>query len=192
MSPPSSMRLNPPQRMSAFLQDTVVQGLEKGICSSPGVTQLRSGMSHAPALEPIPTASGREGDARQKLGFFGNLGSVEVASESDRTSSCPAFPVGTVPVTRVRRTDASTTKWTNPHIGLGHGSAVVEGLLYGRPDERGIGRGGFYDADKIAGLPVGVQRAGRRAQVGGGKGGRDDEDPRSALRDMSRAGMHPE
>ena len=71
-------------------------------------------------------------------------------------------PVGTVPVTRVRRTDAATTEWTDPRVGPGHGSPVVEGLLYGRPDERGIGRGGFYDADKMAGLPVGVQVVGRR------------------------------
>ena len=67
-----------------------------------------------------------------------------------------------MPVTRVRRTDAATTEWTDPRVGPGHGSPVVEGLLYGRPDERGIGRGGFYDADKMAGLPVGVQVVGRR------------------------------
>ncbi|KAI0731186.1 amidase signature enzyme [Earliella scabrosa] len=71
-------------------------------------------------------------------------------------------PVGTVPVTRVRRTDAATTEWTDPRVGPGHGSPVVEGLLYGKADERGIGRGGFYDADKMAGLPVGVQVVGRR------------------------------
>ena len=67
-------------------------------------------------------------------------------------------------MTRVRRTDAATTEWTDPRVGPGHGSSVVEGLLYGKPDERGIGRGGFYDADKMAGVPVGVQVVGARLE----------------------------
>ncbi|RDX54272.1 amidase signature enzyme [Lentinus brumalis] len=72
-------------------------------------------------------------------------------------------PVGVLPVTRVRATsDAATTEWTDPRVGPGHGSPVLEGLLYGKPDERGVGRGGFYDAEKMAGLPVGVQVVGRR------------------------------
>ena len=61
-------------------------------------------------------------------------------------------PVGVVPVTHVRASDAATTEWTNPHVGAGHGSPVVEKLLYGKPDEHGIGRGGFYDAEKMAGI----------------------------------------
>lgn len=71
-------------------------------------------------------------------------------------------PVGVVPVTHVRQSDAATTEWTNPRVGAGHGSPVVEKLLYGTPDERGIGRGGFYDADQMAGIPVGVQVVGRK------------------------------
>nr|VWO94633.1 Indoleacetamide hydrolase (IAH) (EC (Indole-3-acetamide hydrolase) [Ganoderma boninense] len=71
-------------------------------------------------------------------------------------------PVGVVPVTHVRPSDAATTEWTNPRVGAGHGSHVVEKLLYGTPDERGIGRGGFYDADQMAGIPVGVQVVGRK------------------------------
>ncbi|KAI0741896.1 amidase signature enzyme [Daedaleopsis nitida] len=71
-------------------------------------------------------------------------------------------PVGVVPVTHVRRSDVPTTEWTDVRAGAGHGSPLVEGMLYGSADERGIGRGGFYDADKMAGLPVGVQVVGRR------------------------------
>ena len=71
-------------------------------------------------------------------------------------------PVGVVPVTRVRAAaDAATTEWTDARVGPGHGSPVLEGLLYGKPDARGVGRGGFYDADKMAGVPVGVQVVGR-------------------------------
>ena len=67
-----------------------------------------------------------------------------------------------VPVTRVRAAaDAATTEWTDARVGPGHGSPVLEGLLYGKPDARGVGRGGFYDADKMAGVPVGVQVVGR-------------------------------
>ncbi|TBU30665.1 amidase signature domain-containing protein [Dichomitus squalens] len=71
-------------------------------------------------------------------------------------------PVGVIPVTHVRPSDAATTEWTNPHIGAGHGSPVVEKLLYGKPDEHGIGRGGFYDAEKMAGIPVGIQIVGKK------------------------------
>lgn len=67
-----------------------------------------------------------------------------------------------MPVTHVRPSDVATTEWTNPRVGPGHGSHVVEKLLYGTPDERGIGRGGFYDADQMAGIPVGVQVIGRK------------------------------
>ena len=67
-----------------------------------------------------------------------------------------------MPVTHVRPSDAATTEWTNPRVGAGHGSPVVEKLLYGTPDAHGVGRGGFYDADKMAGIPVGVQVVGRK------------------------------
>ncbi|OSD03090.1 amidase signature enzyme [Trametes coccinea BRFM310] len=64
-------------------------------------------------------------------------------------------PVGTVPVTRVRTsTDFLTAEHTDPRVGPGHGSPFIEGLLY-RGD-------GFYDAEKMDGLPVGVQVVGRR------------------------------
>lgn len=65
-------------------------------------------------------------------------------------------------MTRVRPTDVATTEWTNPRVGRGHGSSVMESTLYGKPDERGIGRGGFYDAGKMTGLPVGVQVVGKK------------------------------
>ncbi|KAI9064095.1 amidase signature enzyme [Trametes sanguinea] len=68
-------------------------------------------------------------------------------------------PVGTLPVTRVRAsTDFLTAEHTDPRVGPGHGSPFIEGLLY-----RGGGGGdGFYDAEKMDGLPVGVQVVGRR------------------------------
>ncbi|KAI0367051.1 amidase signature enzyme [Pilatotrama ljubarskyi] len=69
-------------------------------------------------------------------------------------------PVGTVPVTRVRpSTDVPTAEWTDQRVGRGHGSPFVERLLYGKG---GGDRSGFYDAEKMAGLPVGVQIVGRR------------------------------
>ena len=71
-------------------------------------------------------------------------------------------PVGVVPVTHVRPSDTATIEWTNPCVGEGHGSPLLEKLLYGSPDNHGIGRGGFYDADKMAGIPVGVQVIGRK------------------------------
>ncbi|KAH9888812.1 amidase signature enzyme [Cubamyces lactineus] len=85
-------------------------------------------------------------------------------------------PVGTVPVTHVRPTeDALTAEWTDVRVGRGHGSPLVERLLYGnlnplRPSDGGkgskagatAGGSGFYNAEKMAGLPVGVQVVGRR------------------------------
>ncbi|KAI0629270.1 amidase signature enzyme [Trametes polyzona] len=76
-------------------------------------------------------------------------------------------PVGTIPITRVRPTDVATAEWKDSRVGRGHGSAFVERLLYGAPadpeDGHGGSRtGGFYDAEKMAGLPVGVQVVGRR------------------------------
>lgn len=68
-------------------------------------------------------------------------------------------PVGTLPVTRVHPTlDRLRAEWSDPRVGRGHGSPLVERLLYGTPDAPG----GFYDADKMAGIPVGVQVVGRR------------------------------
>ncbi|THH27472.1 hypothetical protein EUX98_g6717 [Antrodiella citrinella] len=65
-------------------------------------------------------------------------------------------PVGTVPVTRVDPDfDAVTTEWTDPSLGSGHGSHLLEGLLYN-------GKSPFYDAKKMAGLPVGVQVVGKK------------------------------
>ncbi|KAJ8502302.1 hypothetical protein ONZ51_g48 [Trametes cubensis] len=85
-------------------------------------------------------------------------------------------PVGLVPVTHVRPTeDALTAEWTDVRVGRGHGSPLVERLLYGspnplRPSDGGKGGkagaaaagSGFYNAEKMAGLPVGVQVVGRR------------------------------
>ncbi|KAI0763808.1 amidase signature enzyme [Trametes elegans] len=73
-------------------------------------------------------------------------------------------PVGTLPVTRVQaRADALAPEWTDARAGRGHGSALIERLLYGRGGRGGGGGGGgFYDAEKMAGLPVGVQVVGRR------------------------------
>lgn len=70
--------------------------------------------------------------------------------------------MGVVPVTHVRSSDAATTEWTSPHVGEGHGSPLVEKMLYGTPDVSGAGTGGFYNAERMAGIPVGVQVIGRR------------------------------
>ncbi|TBU43523.1 amidase signature domain-containing protein [Dichomitus squalens] len=73
------------------------------------------------------------------------------------------LPVGVVPVTRVRTTDIATAEWTNPKVGPGHGSPLLERLLYGTLDRAvGHGTGGLYNAEKMAGMPVGVQVVGRR------------------------------
>ncbi|TFK94168.1 amidase signature enzyme [Polyporus arcularius HHB13444] len=71
-------------------------------------------------------------------------------------------PVGVVPVTHVRPSDVATVEWTNPRVGSGHGSASIERLLYGFLDRNGRGKGGYYDAEKLAGVPVGVQVVGRK------------------------------
>ncbi len=70
--------------------------------------------------------------------------------------------MGVVPVTHVRPSDGATVEWTNPRVGSGHGSASIERLLYGFLDRNGRGKGGYYDAEKMAGIPVGVQVVGRK------------------------------
>lgn len=73
------------------------------------------------------------------------------------------LPVGVVPVTRVLPTDLATVEWTNPTVGPGHGSWLLERLLYGTLSRRkGHGTCGFYDASKMAGIPVGVQIVGKK------------------------------
>ncbi|KAM5532354.1 hypothetical protein V8D89_013948 [Ganoderma adspersum] len=73
------------------------------------------------------------------------------------------LPVGVVPVTRVLPTDLATAEWTDPAVGPGHGSWLLERLLYGTLSRRkGHGTCGFYDAGKMAGIPVGVQVVGRK------------------------------
>ncbi len=65
-------------------------------------------------------------------------------------------PVGSIPVTRVDPSlDGITPEWSDPKIGTGHGSPLVEGFLY-------KGKKAFYDAEKMAGLPVGVQIVGKQ------------------------------
>ena len=65
-------------------------------------------------------------------------------------------PVGTVPVTRVDPVvDELTEEWTNFNVGTGHGSCVLEDMLY-KGEKR------VYNAKKMAGLPVGVQIIGRK------------------------------
>ncbi|RPD64393.1 amidase signature enzyme [Lentinus tigrinus ALCF2SS1-7] len=66
-------------------------------------------------------------------------------------------PVGVVPVTHVRASDVATVEWTNLRVGSGHGSPSLERLLYGWR-----GKGGCYDPEKMAGIPVGVQVVGRK------------------------------
>ncbi|KAI0927448.1 hypothetical protein AcV5_007990 [Taiwanofungus camphoratus] len=64
-------------------------------------------------------------------------------------------PVGVVPVTHVDPSrDIVSTEWTDTKVGTGHGSPLLEARLYRR--------GGFYDAEKMAGVPVGVQIVGKR------------------------------
>jgi hypothetical protein len=63
-------------------------------------------------------------------------------------------PVGSIPVTRVDpKLDALTEEWTVRGEGKGQGSSQVEARLYGK--------GGIYDVEAMAGLPVGVQIAGK-------------------------------
>ena len=65
-------------------------------------------------------------------------------------------PVGTVPVTRVDpELDGITSEWSDPSVGTGHGSHLLESFLY-------KGKTPFYDAKKMAGLPVGVQVVGKK------------------------------
>ena len=65
-------------------------------------------------------------------------------------------PVGTVPVTRVDPAeDELTEEWTDLAIGDGHGSSVLEGMLY-------KGDKAVYNAEKMAGLPIGLQVVGKK------------------------------
>lgn len=67
-------------------------------------------------------------------------------------------PVGTVPVTRVDTVkDRLTPEWTEQGVGDGHGSSVLEAMLY-------KGDKAVYNVEKMAGLPVGVQVVGRKWQ----------------------------
>lgn len=63
-------------------------------------------------------------------------------------------PMGHIPVTRVDpKLDALTEEWTVRGEGKAQGSSQVEARLYGK--------GGIYDVEAMAGLPVGVQIAGK-------------------------------
>ena len=63
-------------------------------------------------------------------------------------------PVGHIPVTRVDpKLDALTEEWTVRGEGKGQGSSQVEARLYNVAPT--------YDVEAMAGLPVGVQIAGK-------------------------------
>ena len=63
-------------------------------------------------------------------------------------------PVGIIPVTRLDpKLDALTEEWTVRGEGKGQGSSQVEARVYGR--------GGIYDVEAMAGLPVCIQIAGK-------------------------------
>ncbi|KAI0741898.1 amidase signature enzyme [Daedaleopsis nitida] len=96
------------------------------------------------------------------------------------------LPAGILPVTHVRAPDdTAAAEWTDARVGGGHGSALLERLLYGLGARgtlgniagallwplqvlaRGCGRGrsrwgGYYDVRRMAGIPVGVQVVGRK------------------------------
>lgn len=66
--------------------------------------------------------------------------------------------MGVVPVTRVDAIrDRLTAEWSDPRSGTGHGSLLFESSLY----RKGV-LGGYYDAERMNGMPVGVQIVGRR------------------------------
>jgi len=65
-----------------------------------------------------------------------------------------SLPAGVIPVTRVDpKADAITPEWSDPQS-EGHGSPLFERALYGK--------GGIYDPEGMAGLPVSVQVVGRQ------------------------------
>ena len=68
------------------------------------------------------------------------------------------IPVGVIPVTRVDpQEDAVTADWyAEKQVGV-NSSPLLHGLLYKGSDA-------VYNAKKMAGLPVGIQIAGRRWQ----------------------------
>ncbi|KAJ3553614.1 hypothetical protein NM688_g3512 [Phlebia brevispora] len=66
-------------------------------------------------------------------------------------------PVGVVPVIRVDADlDELTPEWLNYKVGSGHGSPILEQILYNKTVWS------VYNAKKMAGLPVGVQVVGRK------------------------------
>lgn len=66
-------------------------------------------------------------------------------------------PVGVVPVTRVDpELDGVTAEWSDSKVAEGHGSPILEYLLYNTTGWS------VYDAKKMAGLPVGIQVVGRK------------------------------
>ncbi|KZT07013.1 amidase signature enzyme [Laetiporus sulphureus 93-53] len=69
-------------------------------------------------------------------------------------------PAGALPVTHVDAArDQLTAGWTDhlrKRTAEGRGSPFLEGFLYGK--------GGCYDVEKMAGLPVGIQIAGRKLE----------------------------
>ena len=65
-------------------------------------------------------------------------------------------PVGTLPVTRVDPIlDQLTDEWTDSKLGDGHGSPMIESMLYN-------GNKAVYNVEKMAGLPIGVQVVGKK------------------------------
>ena len=52
--------------------------------------------------------------------------------------------------------DEVTSEWLDPKVGEGHGSPLMEYLLYNKTGWS------VYDAKKMAGLPVGVQVVGKK------------------------------
>ena len=65
-------------------------------------------------------------------------------------------PVGTLPVTRVDPAeDELTEEWTDHSVGAGHGSLMLESMLY-------KGDKAVYNAGKMSGLPIGVQVVGKK------------------------------
>ncbi len=65
-------------------------------------------------------------------------------------------PVGTIPVTRVDPAlDGVTAEWSDPEVDGGHGSPLIERLIYN-------GKRALYNPQSMAGLPVGVQIIGKK------------------------------
>lgn len=70
------------------------------------------------------------------------------------------IPVGVVPVTQVDpKTDHLSPEWHARKTEFGQTSTILEKFLY-----QGLGGEAIYNADKMAGLPVGVQIVGGKWQ----------------------------